>query len=262
MQDLPLAYFYQGRLLVFAHRGAREQAPENTLPAFERAAELGADGIELDVQLSADRVPVVIHDFTVDATTDGTGRVSEKTFDELRQLDAGSHFSSAFAGTRIPTLDEVFEAVGQRLQINIEMKEFSLWHRTGRLALVEAVAQCIERHGMASRVLISSFNPLILRDMRRVAPHIPIGYLYAPRLPLPLARGWLAQPVIGRHEARHPHFSMANDTYMHWAHRNRYRVNVWTVNEVEDIVRMRNLGVDMIITDRPDVARNVLEGKG
>ena len=99
------------RVLNIAHRGASRVAPANTLAAFEKAAELGADGIELDVHLSADGVPVVIHDFTVDATTDGSGRVGDLTLTRLKELDAGSSFSLDFAGERIPTLAEVLDSV-------------------------------------------------------------------------------------------------------------------------------------------------------
>ncbi len=260
MPVLPLEDFYQGRTLVFAHRGARERAPENTLPAFEQAAALGADGVELDVQLSADGALVVIHDFSVERTTDGAGRVAEKTLADLRQLDAGSWFGPGFAATRIPTLDEVFEAIGGRLLVNIELKEFSLTDRAARQRLAQGVWECIRRHRMEGRVLISSFNPLALRAMRHVAPQIPIGYLYAPDLPLPLAKGWLARPLIGRHEARHPHFSMVDEAYMRWARRRGYRVNVWTVNETSDVQRMCALGVDMIISDRPDAVRDAMKG--
>ncbi len=257
--SLPLDDFYQGRLLVFGHRGAREQAPENTLPAFARAAEIGADGVELDVQLSLDGAPVVMHDFTVERTTNGSGEVSKMTLAALRELDAGATFSGGFAGARIPTLDEVFEAVGTRVLVNVELKAFGM----GRAArdLVGTVARSIHVHGMSKRVILSSFNPLILGMVRRIAPELPVGYLYAPDLPLPLAKGWMARPLIGRHEARHPHFSMVDDAYMRWAHRREYRVNVWTVNEAEDVRRMRDLGVDAIISDRPDSVLSDLRGE-
>ncbi len=257
MTALPLSDFYRGRLLVFAHRGARQQAPENTLPAFLRAAELGADGVELDVQLTADAVPVVIHDGTLGRTTDGSGHVAERPYAALRELDAGAWFGPEFAGTRIPTLTEVFETLGQRLLINIELKDFSL---SARLAGI--VIETVRRHNMAGQVLFSSFNPLMLRHVRRMAPEIPVGYLYAPDLPLPLAKGWLARPVIGKHEARHPHFSMVNRAYMAWARHRGYRVNVWTVNGADDIRRMRELGVDMIISDVPDLARAIVDQTG
>src|SRR5512143_223381 len=109
------------RPLVFAHRGASKMAPENTLPAFEAAVRSGADGVELDVQYSSDGQLVVIHDLTLEALTDGTGRVTAHTLRELRALDAGYHFSPEFAGTRIPVLDEVLDLLRDRLLVNVEL---------------------------------------------------------------------------------------------------------------------------------------------
>ncbi|NIV29434.1 MAG: glycerophosphodiester phosphodiesterase, partial [Anaerolineae bacterium] len=122
--------FYLDRPLNFAHRGASHQAPENTLAAFLLASELGADGIELDVQLSRDGEIVVIHDFVLDTTTDGAGPVRERTLAELKELDAGHRFDSAYAGQEIPTLQEVIDAVGHRLLLNIELKTAS-WRDDG-----------------------------------------------------------------------------------------------------------------------------------
>ncbi len=257
---LPLAAFYRGRALNFAHRGAREEAPENTLPAFLRAAALGADGVELDAQLSACGVPVIIHDFTLERTTDGTGPVGMMPLAALRELDAGARFSPEFTGTPIPTLDEVLEVVGQRLLVNVELK-FSSPVGAGAMRLARAVVEVIRRHGLSKRVLCSSFNPLALRALRRIAPDLPVGFLVAPDQPL-LARGRLAHLVAGKHEARHPHFSMITPGYVAWAHRAGYRVNTWTVNEADDINRMVQLGVDAIISDRPGVVRGILRPTG
>src|SRR5574341_773514 len=254
---LPLADFYQGRILNFAHRGARYLAPENTLPAFRLAAELGADGVELDIQFSADFVPVVIHDSRREATTNGKAEVRSLPLAELRLLDAGGRCSAEFARTSIPTLEEVFEEVGRQLLFNIELKDFGI-----RPDLAAEAVRLARLHNMQSRAIFSSFNPLVLRHVRRLAPELPVGYLYAPRLPLPLARGWLARPIIGVHEARHPHFSMVDEKYMMWARRLGYRVNVWTVNEPADIARMKRLGVDMIMTDYPDRVSDVLDSGG
>ncbi len=245
--------WYIGRLVNIAHRGASAVAPPNTLAAFEKAVELGADGIEFDVHLSADGVLVVIHDFNVDDTTDGSGRVAEMTLAQLKQLDAGSRFDPAFAGERIPTLEEVLETVGSRLLLNIELKCFSLRDN----GLERAVIAQVKRHGPAARVLLSSFNPFSLRRAKKIAPHIPVGLLYAPWLPLPLRRAWLA-PLVP-HEARHPEHTMVDARYMAWARRRGYRVNAWTVNDPNEMRRLIDVGVDGIITNVPDVLRGVLE---
>jgi glycerophosphoryl diester phosphodiesterase len=257
---LPLADFYQGRILNFAHRGARERAPENTIPAFVSAADLGADGVELDVHLSADGVVVVMHDADVATTTDGTGRITGMDLAEIKLLDAGSSFDPSFAGTVVPTLDEVFEAVAGRLLFNIELKTVALGTRGYNRLLAHAVALCLEHHNLVDQTICSSFNPFVLRALRIRLPRLALGYLYAPDLPAPLAKGWLARPIIGKHEARHPHYSMVEEGYVHWARKHAYRINVWTVNEIEDIRRMRDLSVDALISDRPELVREVLQG--
>ncbi|MFZ4814035.1 MAG: glycerophosphodiester phosphodiesterase, partial [Phototrophicaceae bacterium] len=116
--------------LVFGHRGAMAYAPMNTLAAFELAAQQGAHGIELDVWLSADDALVVIHDFEVNHTTNGEGRVGSMSLAEIKALDAGSWFSPEFAGTQIPTLDEVFETVGKKVFVNVEIKSVSMDNQT------------------------------------------------------------------------------------------------------------------------------------
>jgi glycerophosphoryl diester phosphodiesterase len=242
-----------GRVLNIAHRGASAAAPPNTLAAFIKAMELGADGVEFDVHLSADGVPVVIHDFTVDATTDGSGRVAELTLAQLKQLDAGSTFDPSFAGAQIPTLEEVLEAVGSQLLLNIELKTIGLRDN----GLEQAVIAQVEQRGLGNRVLLSSFNPLCLRRAKRIAPHIPVGLLYAPSLPLPLRRAWLA--FLAPHEARHPEHAMVSARYMAWARRRGYRVNTWTVDDPDEMHRLIGLGVDGIITNVPDVLHSILE---
>jgi len=249
------------RTLNIAHRGASAAAPPNTLAAFKKAIELGADGIEFDVHFSADGVPVVIHDFTVDATTDGSGRVADLTLAQLKQLDAGTRFDPAFTGERIPTLDEVLEAVrgrrgwGGELLLNVELKTTS----PGDNGLERAVITLVEQHSLSRRVLFSSFNPFSLRRAKRIAPHIPAGLLYDQGLSLPLRRAWLA--FLAPHEARHPHYKMVDARYMAWARRRGYRVNTWTVDDPAEMRRLVGLGVNGIITNVPDVLRSVLESQ-
>lgn len=244
------------RLLNIAHQGASAVAPANTLLAFRRAADLGADGVELDVHLSADGVPVVIHDFTVDRTTDGSGRVADLPLAALKELDAGSWFDAACAGERIPTLEEVFAEVGCRLLINVELKALPPDSR----GLEPAVVALVERHGLRDRVLISSFNPLALRNVRRLAPHLPLGFLYGDA---PLFR--LARVLVGlmpglRPEAVHPYWGLVRPSFIRRAHARGRRVVAWTVDEPEGMQRLAGWGVDAIITNHPDRLHELLTG--
>ncbi len=209
--------------------------------------ELGADGVELDAQLSDDGEVVVIHDFTVDSTTDGTGDVAAKTLAELKALDAGAKFSPQFAGERIPTLAQVFEALDGKLLVNVELKDFNPRHSV----LAAPVVEVVRKHAMERRVLFSSFNPFALRAVKRLAPEIPAGLLYAPHLTVYLRRAWLA-PLVS-HEARHPQSSMVTSQTMKWYRARGLRVNAWTVDDPAEMRRLIALGVDGIITNKPDV---------
>ena len=235
------------RLLIFGHRGAQAYAPMNTLPAFERAVEQKADGIELDVHLSKDRHPVVIHDFTVDATTDGSGNVDVMTLAELQALDAGAWFDAEFAGTRIPALQQVFEAMPPDLAINIEIK-------AATDGIEQVVYDCIRQFNRVEQVIVSSFNPMILQNFRKLTPDVAIGFLYHPDLPQEFTQLMMNLP----HEARHPHHRVIDAIYVEQAKSRGYRINAWTVNDPERAVELRNLGVDGIITDTPDVIRRAL----
>ncbi len=234
------------RPLVIGHRGASAYAPMNTIPAFELAADQGADGIEFDVWLSKDGVPVILHDFEVDATTNGHGRICDMTLSALKQLDAGSWKSSAYADTRIPTLEEVFSALGERFKlINVEIKSDD-----AMIAGVEAaVLSVIQRHRMQERIIVSSFDPRVLQRFAAIAPDIQIGFLEWEGTP-PEAYG-LAKLV--RHEALHPHHTQVDEGYMRRAKDVGRKVNTWTVNDTAEALRLQRLGVDAIITDMPDV---------
>jgi glycerophosphoryl diester phosphodiesterase len=245
-------YSHSQMPLVLAHRGASFDAPENTLAAFVLAQRQGADGIELDTTLSRDGVPVVIHDLTLENTTDGYGPVRDLDVRALKALDAGSHFDVEFRGERIPTLDEALEAIGPDLTINIELKT-TAWRSEG---LEKAVLRIIRHHGVTAQVIVSSFNPFALRRFRALSPEIPIGYLHAPDQPIYLRYGWL---MLGLpHEARHPQHSMIDARYMAWARKHGYRVHTWTVDEPDRIRELRDLGVDAIITNRPALALETL----
>lgn len=243
---------YRRGILNLAHQGANAAAPANTLAAFRLAAEMGADGIELDAQLSRDGEVVVIHDFAVDRTTDGRGAVRSMTLAQLKELDAGRWFDPTFAGERIPTLQEVFDTVGHCLLVNVEIKSLP-----GRSRGLEAeVVRLIEDNNLTHRVIASSFNPLALRQVKRLNPNIPTALLYAPGQPVFLRRAWLA--AFAPHEFRHPHHTLVDERLMAWARREGYRVNTWTVNEPDEMRRLLALGVDGIITDYPDRLAEIL----
>ena len=246
----PISHLYPHLPLILGHRGASAYAPENTLAAFRQALARGADGFELDVTLSADEVPVVIHDDTVDRTTDGSGEVARRTLAQLQQLNAGypRRFGAKFAGEQIPTLAEVFTALGQQAIINVELKQDP---SPGR-QMAEKVVALIHAHGMERRILLSSFYYDNLQRVRALAPSLPLGVLYAPNEPLRILRAWLKPNV--RPEAHHPYHRMINTLTLPWYRWRGYRVNVWTVNKEADLRRMMRAGVDGIITDRPDVA--------
>jgi glycerophosphoryl diester phosphodiesterase len=247
-----LEKFYRRTPLVIAHRGASFDAPENTLVAFSMAKKQGADGIELDVWLTADGVPVVIHNDALDETTDGTGFVHAKTLHFVKSLDAGSHFDVAYKGEGIPTLDEALGIAGPELIVNIELKSKNF----RGVGLEKSVYNVIRRHNASRRVIVSSFNPFALRRFRLIAPEIPIGYLYSLELPLYLRYGWL---MLGLpHEARHPQERMIDAQYIDWAKGKGYRINTWTVNDPRRIRELGELGVDAIITDRPALALEAL----
>jgi glycerophosphoryl diester phosphodiesterase len=234
-------WFTSDTPLIIAHRGASGYETENTIAACHLAAEQDADGFELDVQLSADGVPVIIHDFTVDRITNGTGAVSDLTLSELRTLDMPG-------GHTIPTLDEMFEAIGPNYLYNLEIKEKN-WFGQGASTVV---AERVRYHRLDKQVLLSSFNPFTVRRARRAfTPATPVALIRAPG-----AFKYTYLLAVGA--ADHPHFTLVDDNYMRWAARKGYRVHVWTVDDPAEARRLAQLGVHGIITNKPDIVRGSL----
>ncbi|MGD2027419.1 MAG: glycerophosphodiester phosphodiesterase family protein [Anaerolineales bacterium] len=232
--------------LIIAHRGASAHAPENTLAAFRLAQEQGAEGVELDVHLSADGQVVVIHDNDISRTTNGRGLVHNLTLSEIRRLDAGQ-------GETVPTLDEVLDLIKDRILINIELKGFSSTAR----ALPEEVLTLVQGSGLGDKIIYSSFDPRMLLRIRRRTPEAKTGLLL-----LPGALGTLFRVILttmARPTSLHPHYSAVNPAFIRRAHRKRRAVVCYTVNEPEDIRRLDALGVDGIITDDPALARQTRE---
>ena len=230
------------RPVVFAHRGASMHAPENTIAAFTLAAELGADAVELDVKLSADREAVVIHDQTVDRTTNGSGRVNELTLAELKQLDASYRFPECH-GERIPTLDDVFEGVGKRVFINVELTNYSSRNDD----LVTIVAEIVKKHEVQKNILFSSFLPENLRKMKLLLPDVPVGILASSGVLGVFSRSRFLLNLSPSFV--HPYRSDVNQQYVEREHKRGRRVHVWTVNEEKDLTKFFEMGVDGVFTD-------------
>jgi len=239
--------------VIIAHRGASALAPENTMAAFRLAKELGADGIELDVMLSADDKLVVIHDQSVNRTTNGQGKVNEMRWDELRTLDAGMKFGQQFAGEPLPLLEQVFEELGRQFLINVELKNYA----TPRDQLTEKVIDLIGRMGIKNSTILSSFNARNLLKAENLDPTIKRGLLTLPGIPGIPYRGWLGKRF--HYDALHPYYKDVNARMVSRLHAQGKQVNVWTVNKPEDLLRMRDLGVDMVICNDPAQAREVTE---
>ena len=227
---------------IIAHRGANGFAPENTMAAFKLAMDHHADGFELDVQLTRDEQVVVIHDSTVDRTTNGTGRVKALTLADIQALNAGN-------GESVPSLAAVLEAFGGKCLINIELKN----HNSLFDALPLAVSNLLNEYGLAKSVLISSFNPFNLPRLRRHCPEVKFGLLTVPNK----ARHWIWR--LFRYDALHPHFSDVDQDLVSMVHDREREINVWTVDDPQEIRRLAGMKVDSVITNDPQKARAALE---
>jgi glycerophosphoryl diester phosphodiesterase len=236
---------------IIAHRGDKAHAPENTLSAFRMAQARGADAIEFDVKLTADGQVIVLHDQTVDRTTNGIGNVARMTLAAVRDLDAGVQFPGQFPGEKIPTLEEVFETVGCQLHMNVELTNYS----TPGDALVSKVAALVKKCRVEDHVLFSSFFPRNLRLVADYLPQVPRGLLTWPGLMGLWGRtfGWR-----GDYSALHPYYENVTAGFVTLLHAAGKVLNVWTVDRQEDLKRMIGFGVDGIITDDPAGALSLL----
>jgi glycerophosphoryl diester phosphodiesterase len=239
--------------LVTAHRGFSGDAPENTLAAFRKAMEVGSDMIELDVRFSKDGQVVVIHDDTLDRTTNGRGEVSDYTLRELKQLDAGSWFAPQFSGEPIPTLKEVLEFAKGKTLLNIEIKDDS----PGQLKitdLADRALQEVKKAGMAGRVIFSSFYPSSLQRIKERDPRMWVALLYH--------RDWASlEEVTGGRT-----FSVVNLRHSFLTrekigriHGEGMKVNTYTVNSEEEMEQFIRWGIDGIITNHPDKLIQILK---
>ncbi|HKI97071.1 MAG TPA: glycerophosphodiester phosphodiesterase [bacterium] len=228
---------------IIAHRGASSQAPENTLAAFRAAVALGADGVEFDVQGTRDGVPVVIHDPTLERTTNGHGAVAGASAAELGALEAGGWFVPPHPGERVPALEAVLALLAPTaLELHIELK-------TARIAypgLVPAVVQQVRAAGMGGRVVLSSYNHHSLLEARRLAPEIACAALTYEVLIEP----WRYATQHGL-QGLHPQHTTVDAELVRAAHAAGLAVRAYTVDDPEEAGRLMALGVDGIITNQP-----------
>lgn len=242
--------------LVIGHRGARAYYPENTMPSFRGALEKGAEMIELDVQLSKDGVPVVFHDAGLKRCTNGRGRVSDYTLEELRQLDAGSWFAHRFAGTRIPTLREVLSFAAGTIALNIEIKTEAVTDSLEN-GVEEKCLRMVKQFGMEDHVIFSSFDYRALQHLRQLDRHIPVALLYNKELsqgksPAQLTQAYdvdafnCSRRELGRRWARN-------------LRKHEIPFLVYTVNNPKHMRQLIENGAAGIFTDKPDLLRKVAE---
>ncbi|EIP96697.1 glycerophosphoryl diester phosphodiesterase [Opitutaceae bacterium TAV1] len=234
----------QSSTLVFAHRGASHDAPENTLAAYAVGWEQQADGLELDIHLTADGQIVVMHDADTKRTTSVAGKISAQTFEELRKLDVGAWKGATWTGQRIPTLDEALASVPAGKQVIIEIKCDS--------EIIPALKDFIEKSGKpADELLIHCFTFETICAARQAIPHVRACWLVNPDRDtdlLPLLEKARAAGL----DALNPDVnSRIDEALVTRAHANNMGIFVWTVNDPDAARRLKSLGVDGILTDRP-----------
>lgn len=241
---------------IFAHRGASgwdtKYAPENTMPAFEKAIEMGADGIELDVQLTKDGEIVICHDEKIDRTSNGTGWLKDYTLVELREFSF-SKTHPEYGDIKIPTLREFMEFMAPTgKELNIELKTGIIFYD----GLEERTAAMVREFGMEDRVIYSSFNHHSLKLLKMSVPDARIGLLMGENfVNVP------EYPVMMKAEAVHPYYKHIDKDYIERCHANGIKVNTWTVDLLVELKRFCDYGVDIIITDCPDNGRKIRDGE-
>lgn len=241
----PLDYMNLDRIEVTSHRGFSHDVPENTLPAIEKAIEDRTDYIEVDVRVTKDGVPVLLHDSNLERTTGVDKYIWNMTYAEVARLDAGKWMDESFAGTRIPTLSEVLENCKGRVGINLEIKYPSTEEN-----LIEKVISLIDQYEMEWQCVISSTNLNYLKQVKELNPNIQTGYI-----------SYQLYPGLTENESV-DFFSMKSNlvtkNILRRIHENGKKLIVWTVNSKTELERLERIGVDNIITDNPAKAKEVL----
>ena len=235
---------------IWAHRGASGYAPENTLEAFRLAVQMGAHGVELDVHLSRDGELIVMHDETVDRTSNAHGRIADMTLSELKALDV-SMGKRGYEGAKVPTLSEVYALLKPSgISINVELKCDIIRYE----GICEKLCALEKEMGMQGRILYSSFNHYVLKDLRALAPDAKVGLLYECGIFEP----WKYAKDFGA-DALHPYYrSLCAKGVIEGCREHGIALHPWTVNEEQDLRFLIEKGVDAVITNFPDRALAIL----
>ncbi|WP_339236389.1 glycerophosphodiester phosphodiesterase family protein [Bacillus sp. FSL K6-1012] len=232
-------------MFTIAHRGASGYAPENTIAAFDLAAEMNADMIELDVQLTKDRQIVVIHDDRVDRTTNGSGFVKDFTLKELQALDAGSWYGPAFQGEKIPTLEDVLKRYHKKIGLLIELKG-----HPSQIGIEEEVGQLLGQFSFSINNIVQSFGFRSIQRFRELYPSIPTAVITRPNF------GMLSRNQLKACKAFANYinikYTRLNRLMIASAHKNGLKVFAWTVKHQKTAAKLQAMGVDGIVTDYPD----------
>jgi glycerophosphoryl diester phosphodiesterase len=253
------AQIKQDNFLIIAHRGASAYAPENTIAAFEKSIEHGADAVELDLRMTKDNVPVVLHDQDLDRTTNGNGDIQNFTLNEIKQLDAGNWFDEKFKGEKIPKLEEVFQKLKDTVKIIIEFKG-----GLGEYPGIEVkTLELIKEYNLEKKVILKSFDPNQLEKLRELNGNIPLLYVYAARIPwlgMVIDTGISFISVFNLDvEYLQPHKILLSKSFTKEAQDASYKIIAWGVNDEDDISEMIDYGVDGIETDYPDKVLKALK---
>jgi len=236
-----------GEFMIAGHRGAASLAPENTLAGFKKALQSGVKWIELDTQLSADNTPIIFHDESVDRCTNGSSRVADLSLEQLQALDAGSWFSKEFSGEKILTLEQTLGFFMENdLNMNLEIK---IHHDHQVQPLVEKVAKVLAKINFPNeKLIISSFSESALEHCHQLMPDMRLGYI-TEHNPLPMLEKLKSLNLY----SVHLDYKILNQEMAKVIKKSGLKLVIWTLNDLQQASKFRAWGVDMIITDKPDV---------
>jgi len=254
---LPELYVDDGDgFIVIAHRGASAYAPENTIPAFQKAVEMEAEMVELDVLISKDGVPVVFHDAKLDKKSNGSGLVSDYTLSELKELDAGSWFSNEFNGIKIPTLDEVLGYAKDKISVNIEIKTEAVTDKYEG-GVVHRSVELVKKQGMQEYVIFSSFDYRAIKQVKTHAPGMSAALLYEETQSGKKSPSQLTAEY--KTDAFNCSYRQLSKKWMNSLKKSGIPVFVYTVNEEKRMEKLIKQGVKGIFSDKPDVLKAVAQ---